>query len=232
MQAQLNNFVARQMCEYMTIHPTVASVLDHMLFASSNGYRFNHYTGMPSLDGMDVDTFSSMSAKDWDVLIKACREKAQEYAKSRTRRSSEDLEAIAVASAKLQKTLDAYRKIELKPDAYSQLALVNDLKFLAEKAKGTYYSEGRIRPAMISNEGSMIAQLDDKTPDWFIQIAHNMCHAWAYFLTQELKSDHVWKRRGAESKQTDFTDRPTTIIQRDAMKTLCEKFAARLSVKA
>lgn len=85
---------------------------------------------------------------------------------------------------------------------------------------------------MISAEGSIISLLDDKTPAWFIQIAHNMCHAWAYFLTQELKADHVWKRRGAESRQTDSTDRPTTIIQRDAMKALCEKFAERLSVKA
>jgi hypothetical protein len=75
----IHNFANRQLCEYNSIFPNVASLLDHLLFTIGNGYEFDDLIGLPYYqsrkDGRSIAGYPRMTPVQWEKLIKTCHDK-------------------------------------------------------------------------------------------------------------------------------------------------------------
>jgi len=179
----IHNFANRQLCEYQTIFPTVASLLDHILFVNGNGYYFNDKTGM-IIDGnrRSIDQYPEMNDAEWDALIQSCHEKERRFAQEYADRG------ISTDPADLEADCAAYKRVAVDDSRFTAEALYADL--CAMRAAREEYSY--VRPYPFSRGYADIYSLNENTPKWFVQIAVNFCNAWIRFLNEELENNNVW----------------------------------------
>lgn len=187
------NFANRQLCEYQTIFPTVASLLDHLLFTNGNGYEFDPKKGMlytwQGKKKAYIDDFPTMSDVEWDKLIAACHEKERKFHERWSNGRAIDEVALAEDCAK-------YKRVSVDASMFSEESMFQELREESRNRKMEAASVGRypsfVRPYPLSPGFADIYRLNDKSPGWLLQIAYNFCKAWEKFLAQEIKYGNVW----------------------------------------
>ena len=184
----IHNFANRQLCEYASIFPTVASLLDHLLFTIGGGYDVDAASGM-IVDGSNVriDQYPKITQKQWAKLIAQCHEKERGFAE-RFDNGPVDEEYLAQNCAR-------YKIVNVSDADFTEDAIYADLHaMVAERTKerGYWGDEVMLRPYPLSENYSGIYHLNSKTPAWFVQIALNLCNAWFRFLSEELDAGRVW----------------------------------------
>lgn len=200
----IHNFVNRQLCEYQSIFPTVASLLEHLLFVIGNGYDF--IDGMIVCDHRDgsnqdvrIDEFPEMTSEAWDQLIKKCHEKEAKFATQFAIEYGSRFADIFPArdhAADLAEKCAKYKSVAVNDSQFTEESLYADLRNTAGERKQDedyWGDEVLFRPYPLSTNYSDIFHLDEKTPAWFLQIALNLCNAWVRFLTEELEAGNVYK---------------------------------------
>lgn len=190
----IHNFTNRAMCEYASIFPTVASVLDHLLFTVGNGY--NIYAGLPAESGshFTIDCAPTMDDLAWIKLLDHCKEKERKW---QLLSHGDDVGYLETCDADLAEKYKKYRRISVSETDFSEDALYNDLQKMKissedEFGVGCFF----VRPYPLSISYSHIYKLDKDTPKWFIQIAINLCNAWVRFLSESLDSGYVDSKPG------------------------------------
>lgn len=195
----IHNFVNRQLCEYQSIFPSVASLLDHLLFTIGNGMFFSDSKGMIYDDaGILITDYPTMGPIAWDELIKECCVKEREYA---------DKYAYGepIDEAKLAAKCAAYKVINTNNSEFTEEFLYNNLCESRSALQASKYARTQfIRPYPLSENHSLIFQLNNNTPKWFTQIALNLCKAWVKFLNEELENNNVWVFKPVE--KLDISD--------------------------
>lgn len=187
------NFANRQLCEYQSIFPNVATLLDHLLFTNGNGYDYDNIRGMIYMwDGkkkMYIDQYPEMSDKKWDALIKACHEKERKFHEQYARSTGVDLGDLAEDCAK-------YKRISVDASLFSEDELYQQLRQMDREKAAEAFESGRyrsfVRPYPLSPGYADIYRLNEKTPGWFLQIAFNLCNAWVKFLDGEIRHKNYW----------------------------------------
>lgn len=180
----LHNFSNRMLCEYQSIFPTVASLLEHLLFVVGNGYSVDEESGMIYYDGRNrefIDQEPELTAEGWKELIEACHAKERRFADSHgSVCRKEDLKGYRIVSVS-----DA----DFTEDALYQ-ALVNSQ---ASSRKNDRAGLGHwLRPYPLSTSYSDIFNLNQNTPKWFLEIAVNLTKAWIRFLSEAIDKNDVW----------------------------------------
>lgn len=182
----IHNFAARQLCQYHTIFPTTASLLDHLLFVIGNGYDFNTKTGMPKSGKKDIDKYPEMTPAAWDKLITECHQKEDHFAQQYRGRMDDD-----VINSMVEDNKTGYYARYTTDEMFSEDALYSDL--LTTKAdRAAQWLETFYRPYPLSQNYSLIFDLNTTTPKWFVQIALNFCKAWVRFLDAEIATGNVY----------------------------------------
>ena len=184
----IHNFTNRNLCEYVSIFPTVASLLDHLLFTVGNGYEFDEDSGMIFDEmGIRIDQYPAKSAVYWEDLIAECHAKEYRWA------SKFVPLGIAVNEEKLAKECAKYRIVTVDDSMFTEDALYAELVVAsAEKLAARFATDNFHRPYPLSEKYSDVFNLNLNTPKWFVQIALNLCKAWVRFLTEEIENNHVW----------------------------------------
>lgn len=204
----IHNFANRQLCEYQSIFPTLASLLDHLLFTNGNGYTYDPERGMMLYhDGKKefyINEYPAMTDSRWDKLIASCHAKEQSFAKRFAGSAAIDVEQLAADCAK-------YRRVMVDDSMFSEEELYMQLNDMARTKAAESFMRGMesfVRPYPLTPGYADVFRLDERTPGWFLQIAFNFCSAWVKFLDDEIKHNHVWvkpslrpKREGDEFRQ-------------------------------
>ena len=74
------NYVNRQLCEYHSIFPTAARLLDHLLFVNGTGLDVSVKHRM-IMDGRKrIDQYPEMTDDKWQKLIADCHAKERKFA--------------------------------------------------------------------------------------------------------------------------------------------------------
>lgn len=186
--SNIHNFTNRHLCEYQSIFPTVASLLDQLLFTIGNGYEFKN--GMIiDRNGTRIDEFPAMTEDTWIALLEECYLKEVAFSKRFSHDDTVDEERVAAEYAK-------YKRQDINESMFTEESLLSDLRFMhvqriAEKSRWNT-EPSYIRPYPLSLKYSYIFALNKKTPVWFLQIALNLCKAWVRFLTNEIETNNVW----------------------------------------
>jgi hypothetical protein len=181
----IHNFANRQLCEYASIFPTVASLLGHLLFTNGNGYSV--CDGM-IVDGSNVriDEYPKMTDAAWDVLIAKCYAKERQFAEQFAR-------GKPINETELAEDCAIYQRHSVTDSDFSVPALLADLFVKMEQRQEQFPSrEYYLRPYPLSKGYADVFRLNEKTPTWFLQIAYNFCIVWEMFLTKEIETGHVW----------------------------------------
>lgn len=193
----IHNFANRQLCEYASIFPTVAALLDHLLFTIGNGYEFNEDTGMIR-DGQNcrIDEYPAMTPGKWTKLIDECYVKELKWATQNLRGSeSVDKEVFAENCAR-------YKIVKVTDSMFTEDAIYADLVEFGESKLGDEHGMDRYhRPYPLSERYSDIYNLNTNTPKWFVQIALNFCKAWVRFLSEEIENNNVWIKPSLRPKK-------------------------------
>ena len=191
--SNMHNFVARQLCEYQSIFPTVAAVLDQLLFTIGNGYDVRD--GMITDGRRRIDKYPKMNERQWNELIQECHDKEAKFSLQfahiddiRPERKAERLQRLVEDCAQ-------YYPRSVSDADFTEEALLADLRKMSKKYEDefggrthTYY----LRPYPLSTKYSDVYNLSEQTPRWLLQIAQNLCNAWVTFLQEELDCGHVW----------------------------------------
>jgi hypothetical protein len=188
--ANIHNFTNRHLCEYASIYPTVASLLDHLLFTIGNGYDVDNSSGM-IVDGagLPITEHPSMTPEEWDILIQQCHQKEKDYAvRFNAAVLPEDL-------AYLEKCCEMYKVFDIDDSAFTEQALYSNLVNMqaVRRQDDPGFYEYHLRPYPLSTAYSDIYHLNDNTPKWFLQIAINFVKAWTRFLTEAIDKNDVWE---------------------------------------
>lgn len=203
------NFSNRQLCEYNSIFPNVASLLDHLLFTIGNGYGFDYEKGMPVYSGKKtIDQFPKTTAKSWSKLLEECYEKEKRWHKQLPQQLQTQ-ERLDAACAK-------YKIVSVCDEDFKESALLADIT-------GTAMSNSRVeyyRPYPFSENYSAIYKLNENTPTWFVLIALDFCSAWITFLNSEIASNHV-----STKADSDYADLEWTTTHRDELVKLVAKLS-------
>jgi len=244
------NYTNRQLCEYRSIFPTVAALLDHLLFTIGNGYDVNPETGMiEDMDGVAITDYPEMTLERWADLIVECHRKEHDFAIRFSRGEEIDQEHLAEKCA-------AYKPVSVDASAFSEESLYADLrKMVAERERERRYwrSEVMLRPYPLSKKYSDIYNLNENTPAWFLQIGINLCKAWVRFLNEELAAGRVWTPSNASESlihelmnevepgstdveyrkpETDYADANWTTKHRDMLMNVQQKLETLLYSKS
>lgn len=187
------NFANRQLCEYQLIYPTVADLLDHLLFTNGNGYEFDPKRGMiyeaTGKKRLYIDEYPEMTDTQWNQLILDCHAKEHKYAKQYEH-------AVGIDQDKLAEDCAKYRRVSVDSSLFSEDDLYQQLCDKSQSKKADAFEHGRypnfVRPYPLSPGYAEIFNLNEKTPGWFLQIAFNLCKAWVKFLDEEIKYNNVW----------------------------------------
>jgi hypothetical protein len=203
----IHNFASRQLCEYQSIFPTLASLLDHLLFTNGNGYTYDAERGMMHHDDSQetyIDEYRALTDSEWDELIAHCHAKEESYAKRFSGSAAIDTEQLAADCAK-------YRRVTVNDSMFSEQELYMQLTAMARTKAAESMIRGMesfVRPYPLTPGYADVFELNDRTPKWFLQIAFNFCSAWVRFLDDEIKCNHVWikpslrpKREGDEFRR-------------------------------
>lgn len=198
----IHNFANRQLCEYASIFPTVASLLDHLLFTIGNGYDIDPTIGM-IVDGGNtrIDQYPEITPEQWAELIAYCHEKERGFAErfDRMGYGIGDEEYLAQNCAR-------YKIVNVSDDDFTEDAIYADLHAMVtkrEEERGFWGDEVMLRPYPLSEKYSDIYNLNANTPAWFVQIALNLCNAWVRFLNEELEAGRVWIKPSLREKSEE-----------------------------
>jgi len=200
----IHNFTNRTMCEYASIFPTVASVLDHQLFTIGNGFEM--HAGMPKESDAihTIDRNAVMDDKAWGELLNHCKEKERKWQQ----------QSGIENNAALQEKCKKYRRIDVADADFSEASLYNDLLNMKATSNETFGEDCFfVRPYPLSIQYSKIYKLDKVTPQWFIQIAINVCNAWIRFLSESIDIGYVSSEPGWEDKEHTAKHRDMLIEQ-------------------
>src|SRR4051812_43206963 len=78
------NYVERQLCEYQSIFPTVARLMDHILFVNGTGLEVDSESGMIyniyDKKKQFINTYPKMTEARWKKLLEDCYEKERKFA--------------------------------------------------------------------------------------------------------------------------------------------------------
>ncbi len=199
---QLKNFVNRSLCEYQSIFPNVASVLDHLFFTIGNGYDVDPETGMLAERGYDEDKdepfykllsdWPELDDKGWNKLIAKCHAKAVEF-NNRHREMEKEYEFLPKRDhdAELIAAKAKFQRMNVEDSAFSAEELYEQLRDM-NRARFPK-ADSFLRPYPLSTQYSDIYNLNENSPPWLVQIAINLCKAWVKFLAEEIKYEHVYK---------------------------------------
>jgi hypothetical protein len=192
----IHNFVNRNMCEYALLYPTVASLLDHLLFTVGNGYDFDEDTGMICYGHKRIDQYPKITKTGWKKLI------AEGHAKER--RWAEDFKRFGDTSpideVRLAEECEKYKICEVDDSMFTEDALYAELVATQELRNKERFGDRYLRPYPLSEKYSDVYNLNTNTPTWFVQIALNFCRAWVRFLNEELAAGHVWIKPSLRKK--------------------------------
>lgn len=216
--SNIHNFANRQLCEYASIFPTVASLLDHLLFTNGNGYSFRN--GM-IVDGdrVRIDEYPEMTDDEWNTLIADCHAKERRWAEEYSRDKPIDEAELAEDCAK-------YQRVSVTDESFSRNALYEDLLAMEEAYNEIYKLRGQdyfLRPYPLSKGYADVFRLNEKTPKWFVKIAHDLCAVWVEFLTQEIVTGHVWLPPAQRPK---VEPTPEQVAQAEGMRELLDMLKA------
>ncbi len=192
----IHNFANRNLCEYASIFPTVAALLDHLLFTIGNGFDFDEDSGMIFDNGKRIDEYPKMTKAKWDKLIAACHAKELKWAEQFGRGKPEDAEQLAEDCAK-------YKIVNVNDVAFSEDALYNDLVRLQAERRTDFLVDTHLRPYPLSEKYSDVCNLNANTPEWFVQIALNFCKAWVHFLNEAIANNDVWIKPSLRPKTAE-----------------------------
>lgn len=238
------NFTNRQMCEYATIFPTVASLLDHLLFTIGNGFDVDEKTGMFLSGDTLINEYPEMTDKEWDMLIAECHAKERKFA--------EQYKHGCVDEEQLAEDCKVYARVSVNDQSFTEDALYADIVAMQQRQLKEFSVDTYHRPYPLSTSFSDIYNLNDNTPRWFIQIALNFCNAWVRFLNDAISNNDVWEPMSQEdldksteyeisigllpvgykkenTKQRDYADMEYTVKHRDMIAALARKFEQRLT---
>jgi hypothetical protein len=188
----IHNFANRYLCEYQSIFPNVACLLDHVLFTIGSGYEYDNRIGMiVDSSACRIDQFPFMSDLDWGKLIADCHAKERGFAEKFATHSPVDEIELAEDCAK-------YRRVLVNDSLFSAEALYEQLQDMSRAKQVEADKQNRypffVRPYPLSAGYSHVFSLDEKTPTWFLQIALNFSKAWVRFLNNEIETGNVWVR--------------------------------------
>lgn len=209
----IHAFTARALVEYNSIFPTVANVLDQLLFVIGNGFYFDKESGM-IIDSSRkrIDEYPKANKRSWDALIKKCHAKEQGWYEQRMAMAQElnDDRITAKMVALHEERLASYLPRTVIAEEFTEEALYRQISRKAEHFNDRDPGYGA-RPYPLSEDYSIIFQLNKHTSTWFLEIALNHVNAWARFLNDELLSDRVWKYNPKNSEEKDnwASDRAT-----------------------
>jgi hypothetical protein len=182
----IHNFANRQLCEYASIFPTVAALLDHLLFTIGNGYDFDEDSGMiVDGDGQPIDEYPKMTPVNWKSLIAKCYAKERKWAEEYKLGGTID-------EARLAENCARYRIINVDDSMFTEDSLYSELVKTQNLNKAERFSEQYHRPYPLSEKYSDVFNLNVNTPDWFVQIAVNLCNAWIRFLDEAIAKEDYW----------------------------------------
>jgi hypothetical protein len=198
----IHNFTNRNLCEYASIYPTVASLLDHLLFTIGNGYDFDEDSGMiVDGDGQPIDEYPAMTADEWKALIEKCHAKERKWAEEFKRYGNSD---GTVDEEYLAENCKLYKIVNVNDSMFTEDALYAELVETSRlRSEDKYRMENYLRPYPLSERYSDIFNLNLNTPTWFVQIALNLCKAWVRFLNEEIQNNHVWIKHSLRTKKPD-----------------------------
>jgi len=241
--SNIHNFTNRQLCEYQSIFPTVAALLDHLLFTIGNGYEFDPEWGLPYYDGgrgprtkpIFIDKYPRMTPKRWEKLIVDCHAKELEWhiqwnsdtdrVESAMVRTPELVDFLREDKERREKRLTEkcakYKPVSVSDDDFTEEAFYQDLRDMVEeriREKHYWMDEVMLRPYPLSENYAKIYKLNEKTPKWFLQIGLNLCRAWVRFLNEELAAGNVWTK-----PESNYADLTWTTKHRDMLVDLVQK---------
>ena len=184
--ANIHNFTNRNLCEYASIFPTVAALLDHLLFTIGNGFEFNEHSGMIVVDGRPIDQYPKMTSARWQSLIAECHGKERKWAGEFNRGGDIDEERLAENCAR-------YKIVNVDKSMFTEDALYDELVEAQRLRRSDKYGmDSYHRPYPLSEKYSDVYNLNVNTPKWFVQIALNFCKAWIRFLNEAIANNDVW----------------------------------------
>lgn len=197
----MHNFMNRQLCEYHSIFPNVASVLDHLFFTIGNGYDLHPKTGgfySRCDESGSIDQYPEMTPEAWTALIDHCHRKEQQWA-TQYKKSKADL------AAKCAK----YKPVAVDDSLFSAESLFRQLQDMQRhnrERKSTYGGKSYLRPYPLDAQYSDIFKLNDKSPAWLLKIAINLSKAWIKFLTLSIDYKDVWVYQAPVNPEADSTE--------------------------
>lgn len=196
------NFTNRQLCEYQLIFPTIASLLDHLLFTIGNGYNVEN--GMIiDYDGIRIDEYPVMSTEDWNTLIEKCHKKEEEYSARGSNFYNKTPERQEEYRLLLEEAKSKYFPRNVSADMFTEEALLRQLYDMQSKRREKSSFVSYIRPYPLSEKYSDIYHLTKDTPRWFLEIALNLCSAWVTFLEDALNKGDVWIKPSLRKKTSE-----------------------------
>lgn len=185
MAKEIFNFANRKLCEYASIFPTTAALMEHLLFVIGNGYDVDLETGMIYERGGDPITKSpKMTPKRWEKLIAECKEKERGFLVSFYRDEPVD-------EKKLEARCEKYYVRNVDEYSFSEEHFLRSIRNEVRYRKDSRWGSKFVRPYPLSEQYSDIYNLNDKTPAWLLKIAINLASAWATFLSEEIAAGNV-----------------------------------------
>jgi len=212
------NFANRQLCEYQSIFPNVAVLLDHLLFTNGNGYEYDEKLGLPvsfeNQRAMSLDKWPEMTDAEWDKLIQDCHAKERRFAEQYARGKPVDEVELAEDCAN-------YKRVSVTGEMFTEDSLFWQIRDHSQaKRLEAFKSEDYpsfVRPYPLSPGYAMLFELSEKTPGWFLQIAFNLCNAWVRFLDEEIKYNNVWIKPSLRPKLPNHESRAAAMTELFAM---------------
>lgn len=205
------NYTQRTMCEYHSIFPTVASVLDHLLFTIGTGHSVDKDTGALFLGQytgtkLFLHEYPAMTEKSWQQLILHCQQRELAQGTACRHPDWEDI----------RNQCEQYKPVILQESAFDEESLYADLVQLRTLSLVNW-----VRPYPLSTEFSNIYKITKHSPAWLIAICSNTCKAWVRFLTEEIAAGRV-ARPAADGRH--YADMEYTIKHRDMLAARAEYF--------
>jgi hypothetical protein len=203
----IHNFTNRQLCEYASIFPTVAALLDHLLFTIGNGYEFDEDTGMIR-DGQNrrIDEYPAMTPGEWTKLIDECHVKELKWATQNLSGESVDKEVFAENCAR-------YKIVKVTDSVFTEDAIYAELVETQELQRSDgWRMDDFHRPYPLSERYSDVYNLNANTPRWFVQIALNFCKAWVRFLNEAIENNDIWIKPSLRPKDEPALANATKLV--------------------
>ncbi len=229
--SNLNNYTAWAMCEYQSLFPTVASVLNQLLFVIGNGYDVNPNTGLLVGDrGEHLHEMKKMSQGEWEKILAKCYAKERDF-NTQMREMWGQYRAVSEKlnprdfDAELIEACAKYKIVEIDDSMFTEQALYNDLVNMQADRRTDPYWRGEsayLRPYPLSEDFCDVYKLTQDTPLWMLQIAYNFCASWTRFLTEAVANNDVFET----DDKHNYADMHWTKTHRDMIAWLTGRFHA------